>query len=78
MECPGNGAEFSTGSFVPADGDSSSTGRTGCVFRGMNALVVGPWERYSAGLNILGCDDVDSSAGGIAEVCSFVSYKKRT
>ncbi len=44
----------------------------------MNALVVGPWERYSAGLNVSGCDDVDSSAGGVAEVCSFVSYKRRT
>lgn len=73
LECPGNGVEFSTGSFLPADGGGSSTGRTGCVFWGKNALVVGPWKRYSAGLNISGCDDVDSSADGVAEVCSFVS-----
>lgn len=62
LECHGNGVEFSTGTFLPVDGGGSS----GCVFWGMNALVVGPCEWYSAGLNVLGCDDVDSSAGGVA------------
>ncbi len=45
-----------------------------CVLR-KDALVVGPW-RYSAGLNISGCDDVDSSAGGVAEVAHLFPPKR--